>query len=128
MQAQEGFVGVGVQWRDGHQPDELQPVRGRDGSAQFVNGIRAADIHSSPRLVAVEAELEVNAQRLGPAALLQRLAGCPIQRGDQLGAVNGVRRIRPIRDRARFVALNPSDHVPANRLRAQHRTDFRAFI
>ncbi len=128
FEAREGFVRIGVQRGDGHQPHELQPVGGRRGGTQLVDRIRTADVHTAPRLVAVQAELEVDPQRLGPAALPQRFACGPVQRSDHPGAVDRMRRVRPAGDRPRFVALNPPDHVPANRLSAQHGTDFRAFI
>ena len=103
-------------------PTNSNPSRGRDGGAQLVDRIRTADVHTAPRLVAVEAELEVDPQRLGPAPLVQRLLAARSSAAITLRAVDRVRGVRPAGDRPRFVALNPPDHVPANRLSAQHGT------
>ena len=53
LQPREGRVRVGIKWRDGHQPHQLQAVRVRYGGAEFVDRVGTADVHPAPRLVAV---------------------------------------------------------------------------
>ena len=57
---------VGIQRRDAHQPDELQALARTAPGAEFVDQVRAADVDPAPRDVAVEADLDVDPQRLGP--------------------------------------------------------------
>jgi hypothetical protein len=51
-----------------------------------------------------------------------------VQRLDEADAVDGVRGVRPARDRPCLIALDPPDHVPANGCSAYKIGDFSGFI
>ena len=68
LQPRERIVGIGTQRRDAHQADELQRLGGLHLGAQFIDQVRAPDVDSAARDVAVEADLDVDPQRVGPAA------------------------------------------------------------
>ena len=56
----ERIVGLGTQRRDTHQPNELQRLGGLHLGAQFIDQIRAPDVDSAARDIAVETDLEVH--------------------------------------------------------------------
>ncbi len=116
LQTRERVVGVGTQRRDAHQPDELAGRRA-DCTCAHSSSTRSGRPMSTPPRATSPSRLIWMYTRSGSdrAAVGQRLRRRPVQRGDQLGAVDRVRGVGPAGDRPRLVALNPADHVPANR-------------
>lgn len=63
LESAKGLVGIGLPGRQRHQPGKLQMLAGNHLRAQLVNLVGGGDIHPSPCVVAVEADLKIDAQR-----------------------------------------------------------------
>ena len=72
--------GSAIQRRDAHQSDELQPLGGLRAGTDLVNEVLAADIHPAALDIAVEADLDVDPQRLAAPAVGKRPGCGPVQR------------------------------------------------
>src|SRR5215210_4013168 len=86
VQTREGVFGVRAKRWYPHQADELQPLRRLSLCTQLVDEVGPGDVDAPAVGVAVEAELDVDAQRLPTRLLGERIGRRPVQRGDQPGA------------------------------------------